>query len=111
RFEWLLVESFYADDVPPFDPGALAKIPGEQWGSLVFVLDPSVRLFSSRWSIDSDPIEESPRHLLIHRSDGEVWAEEVGELKFALLEGIVRGLDLATLCAELKQDFSLSLGE
>ncbi len=101
--EWLILESFYGNDVPPFDASALAAVPEDKWGALTFTLDTSVRLLASRWAVDDagETIEEVPRHMMIYRQEGEVWVEDVGALPLAMLGAMKRGLTLDEICEEL----------
>lgn len=107
RFEWLFMESFLADDLPAFDPSALAQVGPDEWGRLAMTLDSSVRLLASRWNVGevwrmngAKAVEQDAFHL-IYRENAEVWVEDVGPVAFRIVEAMRRGLTLGALVAEL----------
>jgi hypothetical protein len=51
--EWALNTALYAPDARPLDPEELAAIAPSAVGRLVFRLDPSVTLLTSRWPVDA----------------------------------------------------------
>jgi hypothetical protein len=52
RLEWALHAALHAADVEPLDPARLREFPEHELPDLVFRLDPSLTLLSSRWPID-----------------------------------------------------------
>jgi len=52
RFEWVLKAAGMMREASPLPPAALAAIPTERAGYVTFSLQPSVRYFSSPWSVD-----------------------------------------------------------
>src|SRR5262245_8997962 len=52
RLEWAMNAVLHADDVPAIEPAALACVPAEDVGRLVFRTDPSAAWLESRWPVD-----------------------------------------------------------
>lgn len=113
RLEWMIVESFHAFDVPPFDPSQLAKIPAEDWEQARLFFQSSVRLFSAEWPVlqlwsnrstldpGSIPLEKEKQYLLIGRRGVQVRCEYLDAKQYQLLEGLLGGRTLGEACEDL----------
>ena len=76
EMEWLILESFFAEDCAPWNN----EIPRTQFSRLRFVLDTSVRL--------------QRKSRLIYRKGGSVKVEKISPSQWELLEQLARGKTL-----------------
>jgi hypothetical protein len=103
ELEWLLIQSFYANDVEPFDTSRLASFSEEDWASVRLGLDSSVFVFKSFWPLDDlwldrenleslTPCLKSLHELefLIYRKNGWTHVERIEGDQAACLESLQR---------------------
>ena len=115
--EWLMLEAFYAESVPPIDAAALAAIPPERWPEATFELDPSVRAFEARGPIDAlwralvsaegdgvPDFEERPGLLLVFREGADCRAQFLEADQRGVFEGLRQGRSLGDVFDSLTAD-------
>lgn len=107
--EWNLVESFYADDLPPFDQSSLTSLSPSDWGEVKLGLDRSIRLLKTNWPVweirkSSISIEIKPSlsFYLIHRFNYDVQVKPITEAEFKALSMLKDGLSIGSLCDDLE---------
>ncbi len=114
RFEWLVCESFHAFDEKPLELSALASLSPEQWESCILIFQPSVKKHVSSWPIfefwqlrrSSERSAEarlldSPDRLVLYRREAVVHCRRLQEGQFRLLQGLLEGRTLGSVCADL----------
>lgn len=122
RLEWARVEATFAAEAAPLDPAALAAVPAERVGGLVFAFHPSARLFQSRWAAQSiwdahrgdpptavDPAA-GPEHVLLIRPADRMLTERLSPGAAAFTAALMRGEALGDAAhAGARQDPALNL--
>lgn len=108
RFEWDVNAAFFAADMTPLAPSALAAVPTDALPSLCLSLHPAVRLCASPYPIDriwktsqpgADPAErvdlgEGGVALMIARRDIDVAWHRLEPVEFAFLAALDLGLTI-----------------
>lgn len=109
RLEWAYQEVLVAADHPSFDIAALASVPPEDYGSLVFRVHPAVRLVESRYPVlaiwkANQPhtddlaavsLDAGEARVLVIRREDHVELRELEPCEFALLGAFTCGATLA----------------
>lgn len=122
ELEWALIEAFYAENVPGFDPASLASLSPEAWSDVRLVLHPSVRLLCLRWPVDAIwkarheadvPTELSPddTKLLVYRQGVTLNVDRIDSLQGKLLELISGKLPLGAALEQLQSEFDMEASE
>jgi len=114
RLEWLVCQAFHAFEEPPLDPRRLSQLSLEDWERARLVFQPSVGLAASAWpildlwaartrpraEINLDLVNR-PQRVLVFRQGVQVRGELVDERRYALLQGLLAGRPLGSVCGEL----------
>ena len=114
--ESAVIESFYADDVPPLPVSILTEISAEEWPLAQFQLDPSVVLLESEWAVGSlwlaqneeetqlalELLDPSLFQYLLFRHEGIVQVQDLSQAQFQMLLGMKLGQNLNELCEKLE---------
>lgn len=110
--EWNLVESFYADDLPPFDQTSLNTLSSSVWGEVKLTLDTSIKLLSTSWPILTvwetkksfiiPEIKPALSFYLIHRHNYNVQVRAINEIEYHALSMVQEGHSVSSLCKELE---------
>jgi hypothetical protein len=115
RLEWAHEQVFYAAEAAPFNSAALAEVPHESYQDLKFVLNPAVRLLTSKypilriWQVNQEGFEgdqgiqlaEGGVQLLVIRDSRlNVGTKVLGEGEFALLKALTDGHSFAVACEQ-----------
>ena len=117
RLEWRIWEAFHAFDAPPLTPAQMASITPKDWENVQLEFQPSVRLAVSRWPIldiwlerknPEGAVEEKNRllnsqRILIGRKENWVRCERIDENQYRLLEGLLAGRTLGSVCEKLAE--------
>ncbi len=114
RLERLVCQAFHAFDEPPVDPARLARYSLDEWEHARLTFQPSVGLIASPWPIldiwtartqprESVSIDlvDRPQRVLVFRHGLQTRCELVDEWQYRLLEGLLAGRALGTVCGEL----------
>jgi hypothetical protein len=117
RLEWSWLESYHSADAAALSPDALASLPPERAGTIVFAIHPSLRLVRSRfpvltiWSMNSGLRELGPvdfeaggADALVLRPDAEVAVQALPPGAYAFVKALVGGKILATAMAAALDD-------
>jgi len=112
--EWAVVESFLADDMPVFDPSSLSSLAEEEWATIRFTLDSSVRLLTAYYPVGDIWISDasdrtmisgdrsvSPVFLLVYRRHHGVLVETIGAIPFLILNQMIAGSSLGEIAEDL----------
>lgn len=107
QLEWLVLESLYVDRFPPLDASRLKDISADQWIETRLILDPTVRLMKSAWTIEKAwkgraTVRPVQRWLLIYRDDDWVHVKVVTQVQWKTLKWIQEGLVLGQVCDALE---------
>jgi len=101
--EWAQAEAETADDAAAFDPLALREIAPGSYGDLRFVLQPSVRLLSSRYpvlsvweahqvrAVERVSLDAGSEHVLVLRRGGNVGLHRLEAGVFAFAQALADG--------------------
>jgi hypothetical protein len=115
RLEWAYEQAFYAVESAPFNSEALAKVPHESYEALKFVLNPAVRLITSKypilriWQVNQEGFEGDQgvdltgggvQLLVIRDSRLDVGMKILGEGEFVLLQALADGQVFAMACEQ-----------
>jgi len=140
ELEWNIIQSFWAEDIEPFDPTILATLPPEKCAEAGLILSPSVYLFDSDWPVHelgSEAVgkgekakeivgkwKEGLYHQMIFRDEYTVRILPLNLIKFKVLQLLRDGATLGSVCEsahaaiapekdleELSQDFGAWFGE
>ena len=116
RFEWSMVEAFYAFEAPRRGAEHLASATAQDWSELRVELDPSVQLFCSKWNLSSmledrtPPREESPYWGMVYRLEGDSHWQELTQPRYQLLLRLSAGAPIAEATSDLSSsDFNSEL--
>jgi hypothetical protein len=123
RLEWAMNAVLHAEDAPPLDPAALARVPAEAVGGIVFRTDPAAAWFESRWPVDriwraNQPeadasvvdLAAGPARLEIRRRDDRVTLRSLEPATFAFRATLASGATLERAAdAALAEDPALDL--
>lgn len=114
RLEWLVSQAFHAFEQPPLDPASLSGFSLDGWDRVRVVFQPSVGVVASPWPIlDIWEARTRPRHevdldlvnrpqrVLVSRQGLTVRCELLEEPQDVLLEGLLAGRTLGTVCQAL----------
>lgn len=117
--EWLMIESFYADDTGLLDPAKLVSLSEEDWENAEFKLAYFVHLIESPWALDqfwqlkdesvaveSVDLEEkkSAQSFLLLRQNGVVLLEKISDAEFKLLKKLHSGVNLSAALEDSEED-------
>jgi len=120
EMEWLLIESFYANDTGVLEAGKLQALSDEDWATAEFKLASSVKLLQSNWpldqfwklsdesaEVDSTNFEklETKKFFLLVREQGSVRLESLSTPEHCLLQKLKSGVSLMTALDETLQEF------
>ncbi len=104
RFEWALIESFYATELPPFDPRSLLILDHIPASQVRIGLDTSVRLLQSNYPIDliyesqlpppSQPLRSSDTFLMTYKREDQPRYTSLLAYQFRLLRHFENGKSL-----------------
>lgn len=115
RLEWAYEQAFYAAESAPFNSEALAKVPHESYEDLKFVLNPAVRLITSKypilriWQVNQEGFEgdqgvnlaEGGVQLLVIRDSRlDVGMKILGAGEFMLLRALADGQAFGMACEQ-----------
>lgn len=116
QVEWALIEAFYADDLPLFDPNSLRKVPHASWDKVKLIMDTSVKLIETKWPVHIiwearkssivPEIRQSPGLYLIYRNGYSVELREKSETEFKALKLAQDGQNIGTICEGLKKEMT-----
>lgn len=114
RLEWLVSQAFHAFEQPLLDPASLGGFSLDDWDRVRVVFQPSVGVVASPWPIlDIWEARTRPRHevdialvnrpqrVLVFRQGLTVKCEPLEEPPYTLLEGLLAGRTLGTVCQTL----------
>ena len=114
QFEWLLTESFDAENAPTVTIEQMATIPAEKWPELYFELDPSVRTCDVNWNVlqiwnaaNTHDHTVSPQKIdkkttiLIWRKDLDIQFYSLSEEQTDMLNAITAGHNFGAICESL----------
>ena len=98
--QWTVAESFKAPEFEPLDVESLRDLTQEQWASVAFQPNPTVRLMRFAYPVngylqayfeDRKPTIPEPTEnwLLVHRKDDRVWRVKLPAPIFAILSALV----------------------
>lgn len=115
RMEWALRTAFDAANASALDAAALAEVPGDAWGALLFVPLPSVQLLELGWNVEpvwralQDPApgvsvdlpepQAFEHSLLVWRQGLETRWRSLDPAPARLLSGAMQGKTFGALCA------------
>lgn len=115
-FEWGLVESFFADDMPSFDQKSLQNLSPSTWEEIKLGIDASIRLLRTHWpvykiwearkSFITPEIVPSLSFYLTHRNNYTVQVREINEAEFNALTMAQKGCSLGLLCQKMNHTSS-----
>jgi hypothetical protein len=119
NLEWAILLSLWSERLPPLDPSLLQSVPEQDWPTAQLILDPTVRLLATAWSVDRlwekrmrpetkkkhRLLKQSPRWLLLYRDDHWVQLRALEEPQWFLLQSIQRGKTLEVACDQLTQRY------
>ncbi len=117
RLEWTIWEAFHAFDQAPLTPARMASVTPKDWENVQLEFQPSVRFLVSRWPVldiwlerdnPEGKVEEKNRILktqrvLIGRKVDLVRCERIDENQYRLLEGLLAGRTLGSVCEKLAE--------
>ncbi len=122
EMEWLMIESFYADDSDFLEPLKLALLSDEDWENAEFKLAPYVRLIESDWpldqfwilqdetiskeDIDCKKLNSKKQSFLLSRRNGSVTLEKLSPPEYMILQKLHSGASLIEVLNESQNDFS-----
>lgn len=114
KLEWIMIESFYADDLLPFDINSLNTIDPSQWEKVKLNFDNSLKLLKTNWPVhkawearkrDITPeIKPFPNYYLVYREDYQVKLKGINETEFNLLLMAKNGHSIGLLCQEMEKN-------
>ena len=108
RFEWSLVEAFYARNLDRTGTAEMATAIEADWEAAKLILDPSVSLISSEWDLlglIETPTQAPARketHLLVYRKESEPHWQEITPGQKTLLNRFSQKTPLKTATAGLE---------
>ena len=113
--EWRRTDAFQQVDAPRLEAAALASVPPERWGDLVFTPVPALSLLATEWDVDTlwdrldaeeEPgeIERRPLSFVIYRPELLVFHRVLGTEEATALRALVDGNPFGELCAALATD-------
>lgn len=121
QMEWLLIESFYADDSSFIEPSNLTSLSDEDWESAEFRIAHSVQLLQSRWPLDQfwqlkdesikldsvafEPLADAQEFLFV-REGAEVLIEPMSAPEYVILQKLKTGASLIAALEEAQSEFS-----
>ena len=119
RFEWMLAEVFDAPDAAALGRRALQTVAPQAWAELTFRLHPSVRRMNLAWNTvnvwqaangdqEPPPPEPAPQPMpwLLWRQDLKNYFRSLDTAEDSALDGALRGLSFADLCAAMADSLS-----
>ena len=119
RLEWRVWEAFHAFHREPLTPRGIAGIPLEDWDNARILFQSSVSLVSSSWPVldmwlvrrqlSGDfkaLLTPRPQRILVGRKEDKVRCELLEENQYRLIEGLLAGQTLGTVCERLAEDLS-----
>lgn len=122
RLEWAVTEAFHSFDLPPEDLSSLNTLALEEWESVTFLFQPSLRLVSSVWPVvdiwrerkDADQgvraeLHGRPQCASVCRQDLKVRVEAIHPLEFECLKLLSEGQMLGEVCEKLAEKNSEEL--
>jgi hypothetical protein len=124
KFDWQMIETFYAHDSHPLQPQDLATLTEQDWEKVGFKLDPSVKLLSSKWPLmdfwnleeqnfDGSPLadwatlnpSENEKHYMFYRLHGTVHFCELPAIEYEALRSIQSGRSLNDTLSEIEERY------
>jgi len=118
--ERAIMECLFTHHLPALDVSSFQTKSEEEWAAARFVLDPTVRLMSVRWPVDTlwknreqtqplefpDAPDLTPRHLLLYRDDNWVNVSAMDVLPWTALLMLQSGMPLGAVCEALSKQWS-----
>lgn len=120
EMEWLMIESFYAENTALLDISKLTSLSNDDWENVEFILSPSINLLCSQWPLDqlsqlnsrSDCVDpsnieelEAPQEFLIFRENGLVAIKPISDHKSLLLRKLKEGQSLISALEQTQSIF------
>jgi hypothetical protein len=120
--ERAIMECLFTHHLPALDISSFQTKSEEDWATARFVLDPTVRLMSVQWPVDtlwksreqSEPLElptfreSAPRHLLLQRDDSWVSVTVMDVHPWTSLHMLRSGMSLGAMCEALSKQSNQS---
>ena len=114
QLEWLVSKAFHAFEQPPMNGSELSSLSVENWNPARLIFQRSVGLVASAWPIleiwdaRMQPREQMaidvvdrPQRVLVRRQDLATRCELLDERQYQVLEGLLAGRPLGTVCGKL----------
>lgn len=108
EFEWIMAESFDAQDAPVMTVEAMAAIPPEQWADVCFALHPSAHRMCMAWNttavwsaLSTDSEKSDQKEWLIWRKALNVQFCPLSVDEAFMIDAIKEGNNFASICEGL----------
>jgi len=120
--ERAIMECLFSHHLPALDVSSLQTKSEEEWATARFVLDPTVRLLSVQWPVDTlwkereqaEPLvlptipDSALRHLLLRRDDSWVSVSVMDVHPWMALHMLRSGMSLGAVCEALSKQWNQS---
>lgn len=110
KLEWNVLRSIYSRRLPPLEVSRLRDIAEDAWPKAKLLLDPTVRLISTEWTVDRLRAQKGSAHrhrrwLIIYRDDVWVEVKSIDGPQWFALERLQENKTLEQVCQDLSDVF------